>query len=92
MDRLDFVQRASLSGLSGAAGLVILVHLRGYFAALELVSVIGLTAGVAAKQMLVGPKLPVDVSPSDPVLLADEGNELFQIPVFVTLVFKFIYS
>jgi hypothetical protein len=39
--------------------------------------------------MLVGPTLPIDVAPSDPVLLADEGNELFQIPGFITLVFGF---
>ena len=69
--------------------MVILVHLRGYFAAFELMSVIGLAACVAAEQMLVGPTLPIDVAPSDPVLLADEGNELFQIPGFITLVFGF---
>lgn len=40
-------------------------------------------APITRKEMLVGPALPIDVAPGDPVSLTDKSNEFFQVPVLI---------
>ena len=63
-----------------------MVHLTRYLAALHFVGVVGLPASVTAEEILVSPELPEDVAPGDPVCLANERDEVGEVPRCVTLV------
>lgn len=51
--------------------------------ACQLLQLEGLLALRAAEDCEIGPDLPVDLLPRDPVCLSNEGNELLEIPVLV---------